>query len=59
MDLLVAGLIVVLVTVACLTWLFSRRTEPRASITEAQARENVAPLTTAILPSDRRKRTGL
>lgn len=59
-DLLVAGLIVVLVTVlACLAWLFSRRTEPRAPIAEAQARENAAPLTTAILPSDRRKRTRL
>jgi heme A synthase len=59
-DLLVAGLIVVLVTVlACLAWLTSRRREPRVSITEAQARENAAPLTTAILPSDRRERTGL
>ncbi len=34
--LLVAGLIVVLVTVlVCLTWLLSRRSEPRESITEA------------------------
>jgi hypothetical protein len=58
--LLVAGLMVVLVTVlACLTWLLSRRSEPRESITEAQARENAAPLTTAILPSDRRERHGL
>jgi hypothetical protein len=58
--LLVAGLIIVLVTVlACLRWLRSRRREPRGSITEAQARENAAPLTTAILPSDRRERTGL
>jgi hypothetical protein len=57
--LLVAGLIVVLVTVlVCLRWLLSRRSEPPGSITEAQARENVAPLTTAILPSDRRERTG-
>jgi hypothetical protein len=55
-----AGLIVVLVTVlVCLTWLLRRRSEPRGSITEAQARENAAPLTTAILPSDRRERTGL
>ena len=58
--LLVAGLIVVLVTVlVCLAWLISRRSEPRGSITEAQARENAAPLTTAILPSDRREPTGL
>ena len=57
--LLVAGLGVVLVTVlVCLRWLLSRRSEPPASITEAQARENAAPLTTAILPSDRRERTG-
>ena len=59
LALLVAGLIVVLVTVlVCLTWLPSRRSEPRASVTEAQARENAAPLTTAILPSDLRARTG-
>ena len=58
--LLVAGLIVVLVTgLVCLRWLLSRRSEPRALITEAQARENAAPLTTAILPSGRRERTRL
>jgi hypothetical protein len=57
--LLVAGLIVVLVTVLlCLRWLHSRRSEPRGSITEAQARENASPLTTAIVASDRRERTG-
>jgi hypothetical protein len=57
--LLLAGLIVVLVTVlVCLRWLLSRRSEPRGSITEAQARENAAPLTSAILPSPRRQRTG-
>ena len=57
--LLAAGLMVVLVTVLmCLIWLLSRRSELRGSITEAQARENAAPLTTAILPSDRRERTG-
>jgi hypothetical protein len=57
--LLVAGLIVVIVTVlVCLIWLLTRRSEPPGSITEAQARENAAPLTTAILPSDRRERTG-
>ena len=32
----------------CLISLLSRRSEPPASITEAQARENAAPLTTAI-----------
>jgi flagellar biosynthesis/type III secretory pathway M-ring protein FliF/YscJ len=58
--LLVAGLIVVLVTVLVfLKWLLSRRREPRASVTEAQARENAAPLTTAILPSDRSERPGV
>ncbi len=57
--LLAAGLIVVLVTVLlCLPWLHNRRSEPRGSITEAQARENAAPLTTAILAWDRRERTG-
>ena len=57
--LLVAGLVVILVTVlVCLISLLSRRSEPPASITEAQARENAAPLTTAILPSDRRVADG-
>jgi hypothetical protein len=55
-DLLVAGLIVVLVALlACLAWLLTRRRERRGSITEAQARANAAPLTTAILPSNRRE----
>jgi hypothetical protein len=59
-DLLVAGLILVLVTLlACLAWLLLRRREPRGSITEAQARENAAPLTTAILTSNRRQGTGI
>ncbi len=59
-DLLVAGLIVVLVMMlVCLAWLISRRREPGESITEAQARENAAPLTSAILPADRRERTSL
>ena len=56
--LLVTGLVVLVTVLLCLTWLHSRRSEPRSSITEAQARENAAPLTTAILASDRRERTG-
>ena len=48
-ELVVAGLIVVLVALlARLAWVISRRRE-EASITETQARENAAPLTTAIL----------
>ncbi len=57
-ELLVAGLIVVLVALLVrLAWVISRRREG-GSITEAQARENAAPLTTAILVSDGRERTG-
>ena len=48
--LLVIGLVVVVLValVARLAWRIARR-EEEASITEAQARENTAPLTTAIL----------
>ena len=59
-ELLVAGLIVVVV--ALLTrraWEANRRRKLRGSITETQARENAAPLTTAIMASGRRERTGL
>ena len=57
-ELVVAGLIVVLVAMlARLAWVISRRRE-EGSITEAEARENAAPLTTAILVPDRRERTG-
>ena len=57
-ELLAVGLIVILVALlARLTWVISRRREG-GSITEAQARQNAAPLTTAILVSDRRERTG-
>jgi hypothetical protein len=56
-ELLVAGAIVVLV--ALLARGSRRRSEPQGSVTEAQARENAAPLTTAILTSDRPKGTGL
>ena len=57
-ELLVAGLIVMLVVVlARLVWVIGRRQEGEP-VTEAQARENAAPLSTAILVSDGRKRTG-
>ncbi len=47
-ELVAAGLIVVvLVALARLAWVISRRSEG-GSITEAQARENAAPLTKAI-----------
>jgi hypothetical protein len=52
--------LVVIVLVAVLarrTWLIAHR-EEGASITEAQARENAAPLTTAILALDSRKHKG-
>ena len=54
-ELLVIGLVlIVLVPVlARMTWLIAHR-EEGASITEAQARENAAPLTTAILPLNSR-----
>ena len=57
-ELLVAGLIVMLVAVlARLVWVIGRRQEG-GPVTEAQARENAAPLSTAILVSGRRERTG-
>jgi hypothetical protein len=58
-ELLVAGLIVVLVALlARLASVMSRRSDRKGeSISEAQARQNAAPLTTAILASDRRERT--
>jgi len=59
-ELLVAGLIVVLMALlARLAWVARRRREIPRSISEAQARENAAPLTRAILPPDRPERTGL
>jgi hypothetical protein len=57
-ELIVAGPIVVLVALlTCLAWGIRGRRQPPASITEAQARENAAPLTTAILATARRERT--
>ena len=57
-ELLVIGLVVVvLVALARMTWLIAHR-ERGSSITEAQARENAAPLTTAILALNSRKHKG-
>ena len=59
-ELLVAGLIVVVAALlVCLVWVARHRRDLRASITEVQARANAAPLTKAILASDRRERTGV
>jgi hypothetical protein len=56
-ELLVAGLIVVLAALVLhRAWVYRRRRELSGFITEAKARENAAPLTTAILASDRRER---
>jgi hypothetical protein len=57
-ELLAAGSIVVLLIVfARLGWRVRRRTRVSESVvTEAQARENAAPLTTAILEPVRRNR---
>jgi hypothetical protein len=58
-DLLLIGfvIIVVVAVLARRIWLIGRR-EEAASITEEQARENAAPLTTAILALGRRENTG-
>lgn len=57
-ELLMAGLIVVLVpALAGLAWVIGRRREA-GLITEAQARENATPLTTVIPVSGRRERAG-
>ena len=57
-GLLVAGVVVALVAVLALqAWVMGHR-EQEESITEARARENAAPLTTAILGSDRHERKG-
>jgi hypothetical protein len=56
-ELLVAGVIVVPVAVlARAASIIRRRREPLRSVSEAQARENAAPLTTAILAHTRRDR---
>jgi hypothetical protein len=58
-ELLVIGFVVIVVVaaVARRLWLMAHR-EVAASITEEQARENAAPLTTAILALGRRKSKG-
>ena len=59
-TLIVAGSIVVLATLlTCLASVIRGRAQQSGSITEAQARENAAPLTTAILARARRERTGV
>jgi hypothetical protein len=56
-ELLVAAVILVLsVVLVRHAWVTRRRVQLRGPITEAQARENAAPLSTAILASDRRER---
>jgi hypothetical protein len=56
--LLIAFVVIVVVAVlARRIWLISHR-EAAASITEEQARENAAPLTTAILALGRRENKG-
>jgi hypothetical protein len=59
LELLVIGLVVIalVAVLARMTWLVTHR-EEAVSITEAQARENVAPLTTAILALSSRKHKG-
>lgn len=58
-GLLVIGFVVIVVVavLARRIWLIGRR-EEAASITEEQARENAAPLTTAILALGRRENKG-
>ncbi len=58
--LIAAGSIVALATLlTCLVWVSRRRPQPHGSITEAQARENAAPLTRAILATAPRERADL
>ncbi len=58
MELLAAAVTAVLLALlVCVTSATRRRRGPQSSITEAQARENAAPLTTAILASGRVERT--
>jgi hypothetical protein len=58
-ELLLIGFVVIVVVavLARRIWLISHR-EAAASITQEQARENAAPLTTAILALDRRENKG-
>ena len=55
-ELVVGGLVLaVLAVLARRAWVIAQRDEEQ-SISEAQARENAAPLSTAVLASDRRGR---
>jgi hypothetical protein len=55
----VAGAALLLaVLIARWLWRRSHRPEVRACVTEEEARENAAPLTTAIVSSPRRERNG-
>lgn len=58
-ELLVIGVVVIVLVavLARMTWLIAHRKEG-ASITEAQARENAAPLTTVVLATNSRKHKG-
>jgi hypothetical protein len=57
LEFLVAGLIIVVAALLLhRAWVYRRRRELSGFITEAEARENAAPLTTAIVASDRRER---
>jgi hypothetical protein len=59
-ELLAAGAVLVLLALIgswrCVRW---RRSEVQASVSEEEARENAAPLTTAILSGSRRERRRL
>jgi hypothetical protein len=55
--LLIGFVVIVVVAVLARIWLIGHR-EQAASITEEQARENAAPLTTAILALGRRENKG-
>jgi hypothetical protein len=57
--LILVGVVVVATTiVAHRAWSARHRRERRGPIGEAQARENAAPLSTAIVASDRHERAG-
>jgi hypothetical protein len=48
------AIVLIVALVARLGWITRDRKQPRAAITEAQARENAAPLSTAVVASKRR-----
>jgi hypothetical protein len=58
-ELVAAGAVFVLLClIARSVWMRWRRPEQEACVTEEEAREHAAPLTTAILSGSRRKRSG-